>query len=517
MRYLKQKKEKIIMADKLFKNSRNKNKPAPINAKPVKPEEFEGLETQLCGVKMRTPFAVGEMYGFGGEGWKMSPEEQAAEYLRWVEAGVGWLAITNIQGTSPSNIKEIVIDKSRKLTEEESTPRWVKEGLPRPSYPNFLYSWRGLGGFYGVAMGAHGHLVGSGISSAQLWTNSPEERKKKKEKLQRIISIVKASKPKNVPLLFTVSGLGAVPDDFVESAKLAEELGADLINLNNTCPVSCYNEDYPKWCRERSWPAHGMAGAHMAVSTPGVGDVIAKAVVESVNVPVGIKFSPEICTFPLIVETAKMYEKVGVKFISTMNSSCAVIPPDIYNRGKPAIENWDRNSVTGIQGPYSLPHQYLAIATLRHYVPNMEVLAVGGIMTPSNVVECLMLGAATTAQVTAVLTRGLDVMRQNVHFLHKFLKEQGYKDVKELIGIHEQYFGGQEYVAGTENVTFVGATYAEKCVGCGVCCDLPGMASLCRRIDAESGLAVVDENHCNNCGSCVIACPYDACYMKKVA
>ena len=66
----------------------------------------------------------------------------------------------------------------------------------------------------------------------------------------------------------------------------------------------------------RSSPAHGMSGAHMAVSTPGVGDVIAKAVVESVNVPVGIKFSPEICTFPLIVETAKMYEKVGVKFIS---------------------------------------------------------------------------------------------------------------------------------------------------------------------------------------------------------
>jgi dihydroorotate dehydrogenase len=41
----------------------------------------------------------------------------------------------------------------------------------------------------------------------------------------------------------------------------------------------------------------------------------------------------------------------------------------------------------------------------------MEVLAVGGIMNPENVVECLMLGARTTAQVTAVLTRGLDVMR----------------------------------------------------------------------------------------------------------
>jgi dihydroorotate dehydrogenase len=238
-----------------------------------------------------------------------------------------------------------------------------------------------------------------------------EERKKKKEKLQRIIDIVKSKKPANVPLVFTISGLGAVPEDFVESAKLAEELGADLIDLNNTCPVSCFNEDYPKWCEERSWPAHNMAGAHMAMSTPGVGDLIAKAVVDSVHIPIGVKFSPEICTFPLIVETAKMYERVGVKFITTMNSGCAVVPPDIYNHGKPVIEGWDRNSITGIQGPYALPHQYLAIAALRHYVPDMEVLAVGGIMNPENVVECLMLGARTTAQVTAVLTRGLDVMR----------------------------------------------------------------------------------------------------------
>ena len=78
------------MNNQVVKATRNRNKPAPINAKSVKPEEFEGLETQLCGVKMRAPFAVGEMFGFGGDAWKMTPEEQANEYLKWVEAGVGW-------------------------------------------------------------------------------------------------------------------------------------------------------------------------------------------------------------------------------------------------------------------------------------------------------------------------------------------------------------------------------------------------------------------------------------------
>ena len=148
------------MTNQATRPLRNRNKPAPIQAKPVRPEEFEGLGTELCGVKMRAPFAVGEMFGFGGEGWKMSPEEQAAEYLRWVEAGVGWLAITNIQGVSPVSVKKVIVEKSRKLTEAESTPRWVKEGLPQPTYPKFLYSWESRGGFLGTSMMGHGRPIG---------------------------------------------------------------------------------------------------------------------------------------------------------------------------------------------------------------------------------------------------------------------------------------------------------------------------------------------------------------------
>ena len=174
------------MINQTIRPSRNRKKPAPIHAKPVRPEEFEGLETELCGVKMRTPFAVGEMFGFGGEAWKMSPEEQAAEYLRWVEAGAGWLAITNIQGVSSLNIRKIVVEKSRKLTEEESTPRWTREGLPQPTYPKFLFSWQSQGEFLGTTMMGHGRPIGraGGASGTAVWPTSPRERKKKKERLQ---------------------------------------------------------------------------------------------------------------------------------------------------------------------------------------------------------------------------------------------------------------------------------------------------------------------------------------------
>ena len=43
------------MNNRAVKASRNRKKPAPINAEPVRQEEFEGLETELCGIIVSFP------------------------------------------------------------------------------------------------------------------------------------------------------------------------------------------------------------------------------------------------------------------------------------------------------------------------------------------------------------------------------------------------------------------------------------------------------------------------------
>jgi dihydropyrimidine dehydrogenase (NAD+) subunit PreA len=142
----------------------------------------------------------------------------------------------------------------------------------------------------------------------------------------------------------------------------------------------------------------------------------------------------------------------------------------------------------------------------------MEVMSVGGISTPENVVEMLMLGARTTEQVTQVKMRGLQTLRDNVRFLRWFLEDQGYGSVEEFIGIHQQYMGGIEEMCGLEDVTYIGVTDPGKCVGCGICCDMPD--KICKTL--KNGKAVVEVDRCNGCGICALCCPVGACSMQPM-
>jgi len=168
-----------------------------------------------------------------------------------------------------------------------------------------------------------------------------------------------------------------------------------------------------------------------------------------------------------------------------MNSSCSVIPP-ISTIEENHDRDWDRNAIIGMQGPYALPHQYLAIAALRHYVPSMQYwLSVAS--WPRKMLWNVWCWAhAQAAQVTAVLTQGLDVDAAKCTF--SSINSWGNRAIEtlvKLIGIHEQYFGGQEHIAVRKS-NIRRSNVSEKCTGCGVCCDLPAMAGLCRHLDKAS-------------------------------
>jgi len=237
-----------------------------------------------------------------------------------------------------------------------------------------------------------------------------------------------------------------------------------------------------------------------------------EAVVKAVSIPVGVKLTPEVTGFPACVELVRRFQRAGARFITTLNNGVAIIPPDIYNRGKPRLKNVDNSPFCGLSGPNLLIENYKATAAIVKHVPGMEVMSVGGISTPENVVEMLMLGARTTEQVTQVKMRGLQTLRDNVNFFRWFLDEHGYGSIEELIGIGQQYIGGIEEMCGLEDVTYIGVTDTDKCVGCGICCDMPD--KICRTL--KDGKAVLEINRCNGCGVCALCCPVGACTMEPM-
>ena len=445
---------------------------------------------------MMTQFGVGAIGAIECNGFRR-PEELADHYLKHLEAGGGHINLCSLMYFSPEDEKEL-LSKARKKDWEVL---WRKQGKPTPTPFIYGYDWATPWGFLAMSMATGGkdmHIVNDGRHGEEILNGQ-----------EKIVSIIKDRRPDNAPIVANVQGYGGIPEGYVPSARAAEEIGVEIIELNLACPIPAGLVGAVDYYLDEDWPACG-PGQYTALMKPGIGDKIVEAVVKAVSIPVGVKLTPEITGFPQCVELAKRFQNAGAKFITTLNNGVSIIPPDIYNRGKPRLKNVDNNTFCGYSGPNLLIQNYKVTAAIARHVPGMEIMSVGGISTPENVVEMLMLGAKTTEQVTEVKMRGLQTIRDNVHFFNHFLEDQGYSSVEELIGIHQQYVGGIEEMCGLEDVTYVGVTDLNKCVGCGICCDMPD--KICRTM--KNGKAIVEIDRCNGCGVCALCCPVGACTMQ---
>jgi dihydropyrimidine dehydrogenase (NAD+) subunit PreA len=464
----------------------------------VPEEDLDGLETELAGMRMRTPFGVGAIGAIERNGFR-SPEELAELYLRHLEAGGGHVNLCSLMYFSPGAEAELL----SKAREKNWEVLWRKLGKPMPTPFIYGYGWGTPWGFQAMSMATGGkdmHIVDDGRHGENILRAQ-----------ERIVGIIKDRRPDNAPIVANVQGYGGIPEGYVPSAKAAEEIGVEIIELNLSCPIPAGLVRAVDFYLEEEWPACG-PGQYTALMKPGIGDRIVEAVVRAVSIPVGVKLSPEITGFPVCVELVKRLKRAGARFITTLNNGVTIIPPDIYNGGKPRLKNVDNNTFCGLSGPNLLLENYKVTAAIVRHVPGMEVMSVGGISTPENVVEMLMLGARTTEQVTQVKMRGLQTLRDNVRFFRWFLEDQGYGSVEEFIGIHQRYMGGIEEMCGLEDVTYVGVTDPGRCVGCGICCDMPD--KICRTL--KDGKAVVEIDRCNGCGVCALCCPVGACSLQPV-
>lgn len=465
---------------------------------------FEGLETEVAGIKMRTPIGLGAVVDKGFYG-KRNAEEWAEMLLKTVDAGSGQVTIATTSFMTPEEQKELM-ELVRSEKEEYRVPAWQKQ---KPSI--FPKTDRSRLHLLSPTHSLDGTAMDLFIPGVRM---DPESRGYDYEEKtgylkKKVMAILKEKLPDDVPIIGSVTGYGSLPEGWLPCVRTAEEWGADLIELNASCPIPAGFGEYVDWFIEQKWPAR----------YPGVGllclpDIFEKIVKESakaVHVPVGVKLSAGV-GFPLSVVVAKRCRDAGAKFITTMNATSTIIPPDIYNRGKPITPHISGNVICGVGGPTLRLENYGLVGSIAKHVPGIDIIAVGGISTPEHVVEFLMLGAKATEQVTAVCTAGRGLFRREVAFLKNFLKEQGYGSVKDLVGLHQQYLQDTELVYGTEDVKYVAQTDTSQCTGCGICADLP----CCMASYMENGLGLVDTERCGGCGWCLQACPQKARKLVRV-
>ncbi|AIF69282.1 dihydroorotate dehydrogenase [Palaeococcus pacificus DY20341] len=205
------------------------------------------------------------------------------------------------------------------------------------------------------------------------------------------------------PIIVSIFG-----GDEKEFAFLAEKLSdvADAFELNLSCP-------------------HAKGYGMEIGQNPDMVYRVVRVVKDVTDKPVIAKLTPNIDN---ITKLGLAAERAGADAVSAINTLKA-IAIDIYAK-KPILSN----KVGGYSGQGIKPIALRAVYDLAKAL-DIDIIGIGGITTWQDAVEFLMAGAKALQIGTAVSLRGFEVFGEINEGITRFLIDEGYNDVREIIGI----------------------------------------------------------------------------------
>ena len=280
--------------------------------------------------------------------------------------------------------------------------------------------------------------------------------------------------------------MGFFEDEWVYLAKMAEDNGADMLELNFSCPHMCIEG-----------AGHKIGQAFKLL------EGFTEAVKRNVSIPVMAKMTPNITD----MNEPAMYAKNGgadaisaintVRGISQIGLDDWVPKPNVFGKG----------AISGTSGPAIKPIGLNFIAAMaQNDELDLPLSGIGGIETWLDALEYILLGASTIQVTTGVMHYGYRIVEDMVEGLSDFMAERGINRVSDLVGValpnlHET----EAFDLERQGI----AQYdLDHCIGCGqcyiVCMDAAGQAI---EWDAESRRPDLIEDKCLSCMLCKFVCP----------
>jgi dihydroorotate dehydrogenase (NAD+) catalytic subunit len=210
---------------------------------------------------------------------------------------------------------------------------------------------------------------------------------------------------KSVPAIASLYGANA--EEFSEIAIRVEGL-VDALELNVSCP-------------------HAMGGCGSAIGQdPYLTEEIVRSVKKSVKIPVFVKLTPNVTD---ITDIAKHAENAGADALTMINSLGPGMRIDIET-GNPIL----KNRFGGLSGPAVKPIAVRCVFDVYDSV-NIPIIGVGGIRDYKDVLEFLYAGANCVQIGTSIMYEGMDIFEKILNGLERFMNENGYESVDEMVGI----------------------------------------------------------------------------------
>ncbi len=144
------------------------------------------------------------------------------------------------------------------------------------------------------------------------------------------------------------------------------------------------------------------------------------------DVPIIAKLTPNVTD---ITEIAKAAENAGADALTLINSVGPGLRID-YQTGKPILNN----VLGGIAGPMIKPIALKCVYTTYKCV-DIPIFGVGGIKDYKDALEFIYSGASLLQIGTSIMYSGPEIFNNISLDLSKFLEENGYKNLNEIIGL----------------------------------------------------------------------------------
>ncbi len=292
---------------------------------------------------------------------------------------------------------------------------------------------------------------------------------------------------KHYPAHVLISSImGFSNEEWAYLAKVSEDNGADMLELNFSCPHMCIEG----------------SGHHVGQAF----DLIEKftnTVKDTVSIPVIAKMTPNITD---MTEPAIYAKNGGADAISAINTVSGIseigledlVPkPNIFGIG----------AVSGTSGPAIKPIGLHFIADMaRCEGLALPLSGIGGIETWVDALEYILLGASTIQITTGIMHYGYKIVEDMIEGLSDFMTQRNVTKVGDLVG------KALPNLKTTDHFDLARQGIAQydldKCVGCGqcytVCTDAAGQAIEWEAVERRPKLM---EEKCLSCMLCSFVCP----------
>jgi len=212
------------------------------------------------------------------------------------------------------------------------------------------------------------------------------------------------AKKAGVPVIGSI--FGSSGEEFAELAKVVVRHGADAVELNLSCP---HAEGY---------------GAELG-SDPDIVREVCRKAKKGLGKPVLAKLTPNTSS---VVDLATAAQKGGADGIVAINTLKGMsISPEAR---MPVLAN----KFGGLSGPAIRPIGVRCVYEIFEAV-KVPVVGVGGVENARDALEYIMAGASAVQIGTAIWSEGPEVFGKVTDGLVKFMAENGFETVKEMVGI----------------------------------------------------------------------------------